>query len=193
MPCDRTMKAKRKCVDRVCKLHCPRGEVGDGLRPFFISLLTPAAYAPIFGAVSSCATKVVAVIHHGVSTSVPAAVISHPSRRRTGRDGTERNGTGSGRAGGRFPDRCPSAARSDLRGLTFDLLSLLTRPDCGGGAVLAGINRFLPDSIFIYLSLSEGCYRHRDSSARAHARDVKPGQSVSFPCIPNQARVSQLA
>jgi len=65
-----------------------------------------------------------------------------------------------------------------------------TRPDCGGGAVLAGINRFLPDSIFIYLSLSEGCYRHRDPSARAHARDVKPGQSVSFPCISNQARVS---
>lgn len=78
----------------------------------------------------------------------------------------------------RFPDRCPSAPRSDLRGLTYDLLSLVTRPDGGGGVALAGINRFLPGSIFIYLSLSEGCYRHRDPSDRAHARDVKPGQSI---------------
>lgn len=116
------------------------------------------------------------MIHHGVSTSVPAAVISHPSRRRAGRDGTGWGGTRADVR--RFPDRCPSAPRSDLRGLTYDLLSLITRLDAGSGVALAGINRFLPDSIFIYLSLSEGCYRHRDPSDRAHARDVNPGQSV---------------
>ena len=114
-----------------------------------------------FRVVSSRATSWrLRVIHHGVSTSVPAAVISHPSTPPQ----DERTSVLT-----TFPWSMSTVLEATSKPHLRPVLPIsppLQQFSLSLSFPLPfGINRFLStNSIFIYLFLSEGSHRHRDVS-----------------------------